>query len=80
MVAGLLAVAAAPAGNLKTKGCENRESLMLFYILLGFLILVLIIMLIRTHLRNRALFRHLSGRVIFNGSENKSEDSKPDSK
>ncbi len=53
---------------------------MLFYGLLIFLVLVLIIMLIKTHLHNRALFRFLSGRVIFKGSEYKNDDSKPDSK
>ena len=38
---------------------------MLFYGLLIFLVLVLVAMLIHTHLRNRALFRYLSGKVIF---------------
>lgn len=53
---------------------------MLFYGLLIFLVLVLVIMLIRTHLHNRALFRFLSGRVIFKEPEYKDDDSKPDVK
>ena len=53
---------------------------MLFYGLLIFLVLVLIIMLIRTHLHNRALFRFLSGRVVFKEPEYKGDDSKPDAK
>jgi len=57
---------------------ENQEGLMLFYGLLIFLVLVLVIMLVRTHLHNRALFRYLSGRVIFKNSDNKSDDSKPE--
>ena len=68
------------AGNLKIISGENQEGLMLFYGLLIFLVLVLIIMLIRTHLHNRALFRFLSGRVIFKGPEYKDDDSKPDAK
>ncbi len=51
---------------------------MLFYGLLIFLVLVLVIMLVRTHLHNRALFRYLSGRVIFKNSDDKSDDSKPE--
>lgn len=49
---------------------------MLFYGLLIFLVLVLVAMLIHTHLRNRALLKYLSGKVIFKGPENKTDDSK----
>lgn len=51
---------------------------MFFYGLLIFLVLVLVIMLIRTHLHNRALFRYLSGKVIFKEPENKNDDSGPE--